>query len=224
MIEQTSQNPNVSVAKKKRELTALLNQFYVNPVAKASTELFLTIGLVLFLGVFAIRPTIVTMSELIKEIETKKELNSSLTKKIAALQTAQTQYLNIENEIVVLDEAIPEQPQIILGAKLIEKIASDSKVVIKSLSVTELPEDSEPAVSFAQKSKQLVNISINITGDYLAIREFAEALRNSRKSFVVESVVFSLEENRGNKKLSANMTISTPYFGVAAKTDKTTKK
>lgn len=224
MTEHATPNPNVSTAKKKRELAVMLNQFYINPVAKASTELFLTVGLVLFLGAFAIRPTILTMSELIKEIETKKELDTALTKKIASLQTAQTQYLNIENEIIVLDEAIPEQPQIILGTKLIEKIASDTRVVIKSLTVSELPEDSDLTVGFAQKSKQLVNISVNITGDYLAIREFTEGLRNSRKSFVIESVVFSLEEDRGSRKLSANITIATPYFGLAAPTNKTAKK
>ena len=224
MTATPSPNPNVSTAKKQRELAVMLNQFYINPVAKASTELFLTVGLVLFLGTFAIRPTILTMSELIKEIETKKELETALTKKIASLQTAQTQYMNIENEIVVLDEAIPEQPQIILGTKIIEKIATDSKVVIKNLTVSELPDDSDPNVIFAQKSKQLVNISVNITGDYVAIREFAETLRKSRKSFVIESVVFSLEEDRGNRKLSANITIGTPYFGLAAPASKTAKK
>ncbi len=223
-MRQATPNPNVSTAKKKRELTTILNQFYVNPVAKASTELFLTVGLVLFLGTFAIRPTILTMSELIKEIETKKELNTSLTKKIAALQTAQSQYINIQDKVSILNDVIPEQPQIILSTKLIEKIAAESQVVIKNLTVSELPKDSDPAVGFAQKSKQMVNVSLNITGDYISIRNFTETLRNSRKSFVVESVVFSIEEDRGSKKLSANFTIGTPYFGVAAKESKTAEK
>ncbi|GIK84379.1 MAG: hypothetical protein BroJett025_10010 [Patescibacteria group bacterium] len=223
-MQEASPNPNVSTAKKRREIATVLNQFYMNPVAKASTELFLTVGLVLFLGAFAIRPTILTMSNLLKEIETKKELDASLTKKIAALQTAQTQYVSIENELEVLNEAIPEQPDIILGTKLIEKMAADNRVVINSLSISDLPEDSESTVLFTQKSKQLLNISIRITGDYVSIREFVEALRNSRKSFVVESVVFALEEDRGNKKLGANITVGTPYFGVADPTEQTAKK
>jgi hypothetical protein len=218
----TSQRTNISSEKKKRELTTAMNNFYANPVAKASLELFLTVGLVLFLGVFAIRPTIVTMSDLIKEIETKTTLSEALTKKLAALQTAQTQYLNIEQQIPILDSAIPEQPEIILTTKLIEKIAADSKVVIKNLNISELPENTQENVEFTQKSKQKVNISLNITGDYVSIREFAEALRNSRKSFIIESIVFSLEEDRGNKKLSANLTVAAPYFGV--ETTKEAKK
>lgn len=215
-MQEPGKNLNTSTEKKKREIASLLNHFYMNPVAKASMELFLTVGLVLFLGVFAIRPTILTMSDLIREIETKSQLDESLTRKIAALQTAQTQYLNIEERLPILDSAIPEQPSIIQSAKIIEKIAADSKVVITSLSVNELPKDSEANVEFSQKSKQTVNITANITGDYVAIREFSQALQNSRKSFLVESVVFSLEDDRGNKKLSANITIAAPYFGVAS--------
>lgn len=205
----------ITTEKKKREISTVLNHFYANPVAKASLELFLTIGLVLFLGAFAIRPTIVTMSDLIKEIETKTELNDALVKKIASLQTSQTQYLTIEEQLPLLDSAIPAQPEIVLSAKIIERIAADSKVIIKNLSVSEIPEDSEETIPFNQKSKQLINISANITGDYISIREFVESLRNSRKSFIVESIVFSLEEDRGSKKLSANVTIAVPYFGVA---------
>lgn len=223
-MSEASPNPNSTNAKKRRELATVLNQFYMNPVAKASTELFLTIGLVLFLGVFAIRPTIVTMSDLLKEIESKKELDTALTKKIAALQTAQNQYLTIENDLPLLDEAIPEDPQVIYSTKLLEKIAAESKVVISSLSISVIPENTQPTVAFAQKSKQLLNISVKISGDYVSIREFVEALRNSRKSFIVESVVFALEEDRGSKKLSASVTIAAPYFGVTTMTDQTAKK
>lgn len=219
MAENTQQK--VTTEKKKREIATALNHFYANPIAKASLELFLTIGLVLFLGAFAIRPTIVTMSDLIKEIETKSELDESLTKKVAALQTAQTQYLSVEESLPLLDTAIPEQPEVILSMKILEKVAAESNVIINSLGIAELPEDSSESVTFAQKSKENLSISANIVGDYVSIREFVETLRKSRKSFIVESVVFSLEEDRGDKKLSANMTIATPYFGVSKPDTKT---
>lgn len=210
---------NISSEKKKRELISILNSFYANPVARASTELFLTLGLVLFLGVFAIRPTIVTMSDLLKEIETKQKLDKDLTNKIAALQTAQTEYLNIEQSLPLLNSAIPEQPEIIQSAKLVEKIASDTQVVIKSLSISQLPDDIDPNLPFSLKAKQNLNIITSITGDYLSIRNFVETLRNSRKSFLVESIVFALEEDRGSKKLNANLTIVAPFFGLSQTED-----
>ncbi|MBU0974856.1 hypothetical protein KKD03_04105 [Patescibacteria group bacterium] len=203
--------------RKKSEITSTLNHFYKNPVAKVSLELFLTIGLVLFLAVFAIKPTILTMSSLIKEIENKEKLEKQLTQKIAALQTAQTEYLSVESLLPVLDEAIPSTPEIIKSAKIVEKVAADNKVIIRSLSIVELPQNDSVDILFSQKAKQKLNFSINISGDYVSIRNFTEALRNSRKSFVIDSVTFALEENRGSKKLNANISINVPYFGVETK-------
>lgn len=210
-------------AKKKQEITSALNHFYNNPVAKVSLELFLTIGLVLFLGIFAIRPTLVTMSDLLQEIETKEELEDKLTKKVAALQTAQSEYVAITPKIEVLNRAIPENPEIIYATKIIEKIAADNQIIISNLSIAELPEDADESVTFTQKSKQSIQISIRVDGDYISIRNFAEDLRNSQKSFVIESVSFILSDERGDKKLAATFTISTPYFGLEP-TDKTAQK
>jgi len=111
-----------------------------------------------------------------------------------------------------------------LSTKIIEKIAAESKVVINNLSIADLPEDSDSSLLFSQKAKTNLNISINIKGDYVSIREFVETLRNSRKSFVIESVVFTLQEDRGDKKLSANITVATPYFGTNTTNSKTAKK
>lgn len=224
MNEQKQNQPKkILTAKKKQEITSALNHFYNNPVAKVSLELFLTIGLVLFLGMFAIRPTLLTMSDLLKEIETKQELEEKLTKKVAALQTAQSEYVAVEQRLGILDRAIPENPEVIYAAKIIEKIAADNQIIISNLNISELPEKADSEIPFSQKSKQSVQISIRVDGDYISIRNFAEDLRRSQKSFVIESVIFTLEEDRGDKKLGATFTISTPYFGIE-NTDKTAQK
>lgn len=217
MQEQT-QNKPTTASRRARELSAALNHFYANPVARVSLELFLTIGLVMFLGIFAIRPTLVTMSDLLREIEEKQELDTALTRKVASLQTAQYEYAQIEPRLEILNEAIPEQPEVIKAAKIIEKIAADNQIIIQNMSIADIPDETDPNVSFTQKTRESVGIAVSVTGDYVSIREFVEDLRNSRKSFVVESVVFSLQEERGSRKLSANVTIGTPYFGVATGT------
>ena len=71
----------MATTNRKKQLASLLEQFYHNPVAKVSLELFLTIGLVVFLALFAIKPTLLTMSDLVKEIEDKRELETQLSKK-----------------------------------------------------------------------------------------------------------------------------------------------
>ncbi len=197
-----------------KQLSSALNHFYQNPVAKVSIELILTIGLVLFLGVFAVRPTLLTMSDLIKEIDDKKALDRKLAQKIAALASAQTEYLSLENRLSVLEEAIPSNPDVVRDLKIIEKMASDSRVIITSVSIEELPKPILGELPFEKLTRSTIVTKVNVSGDYPTIRALAENLKNSRRTFVIESISFNLSEDREARQLRAQLTISMPYYGA----------
>lgn len=200
--------------KRRKQLAILLDQFYHNPIAKVSMELFLTIGLVLFLAVFAIRPTLLTMSDLLKEIEDKKELEEQLTKKVAALGSAQSLYLSVENRLPVLDAAIPSSPETIRTLKIIEKIATDQSVILNSISLQEVPETPTEILSFDELSRTNLQLSLSLIGDYNSIKNFVGELQNSQRTFVIESIVFKISETKGDKQLRASLSILAPYFGA----------
>jgi len=90
------------MAQDKQQLIRILDRFYHNPVAMVSFELFLSIAAILFFAVFAIRPTLLTMSDLIKEIEDKRKLDSQMEQKVAALSSAQESFLAVQDRIAVL--------------------------------------------------------------------------------------------------------------------------
>src|SRR3989344_6028300 len=121
----------------RQQLTTTLLSFYHRPVAQVSLELFLSVATVVFFAVFAIRPTLVTMSNLIKELEDKRQLDQQLTQKIAALSTAQATFLNLQPRLVVLDEALPRQPNFLDSLKILEKVASQRRLIIASVVVNE---------------------------------------------------------------------------------------
>jgi Tfp pilus assembly protein PilO len=200
--------------KQRKDLSFSLNQFYNKPVAVVSFELLLSLGLVIFLGLFAIKPTLTTMSDLIKEIDDKKALNEQLTKKIAALGTAQTLYLSLEDRLGLLDEAIPSQPELIKSLKVVEKLAGENNVVIESISVASIPNETPSEVSNGKLQRVPLPVNVSVVGDYVSIRAYVEALRNIRRSYVVDTVTFSIEENRGQRKLRASITLNLPYFGL----------
>lgn len=202
---------------KQKEIASALNQFYQRPIALVSLELLLSIGLVVFLGIFAIQPTLQTMSELVKERKDKQELADQLKKKEAALETAQGVYTQILPNIGYLDTAIPQQPQIVRSLKIVEKLATENKVVIGSLAVPTIPDEQQIIPPKAVLDRVDLPVTLNVTGDYLSIRAFVEALRNSRRSYVIDTVNFSIQENRGEKKLQASITLSIPYLGVPLK-------
>lgn len=203
--------------KKQRDLFKTLQEFYQRPVAKVSMELFFSISAILFFAIFAIRPTLLTMSDLLNEIEDKKKLDRQLSQKIASLSSIQPLYIQLQDRLLVLDEAIPSTPQLILSLKIIEKIASQNKLVITSMGVSEIPEENpldikdQPLTSFERVD---VPVSISVDGDYLTIRQFVEDLKDYRRSFIVDTIVFSTKELRGNRKLEAKITVSMPYFGI----------
>lgn len=208
----------------RRQLTGALVNFYSNPVARVSLELFLTIGTVIFFGIFAIRPTLVTMSNLIKELEEKRALDTQLSQKIAALSSVQGQYAQLETRTGVLDESIPSQPFFKDALKTIEKIASDNKLVIASINAPEVPEEVVATGSIDQLERVSLPLIVTVTGDYPTIRAFVEAIRQARRSMIVDDVIFSVRDERGRRVLNTAVTINLQYFRTKKAAPKTAAK
>ncbi len=198
---------------RKDQVNKLLDSFYHNPIAVVSFELFLSISVVIFFAVFAIRPTLLTMADLVKEIEDKRKLDTQLAQKVAALGTAQAQYLAVSNRIFVLEEALPNGGDVVNTLKIIERVASDQDLVINNMTLLEIPENPDPTKTIAELERKAMPIQLTVIGPYSAIRSFVEGLRNSRRTFIIERITFSTEDNRGQKSLEATMLISAPYFG-----------
>jgi Tfp pilus assembly protein PilO len=199
-----------------RKISKTLNDFYNKPVAKVSAELVFSIIAVIFFALFAIRPTLVTMSDLIKEIDEKKVLDNQLAQKVAALNSIQNEYLALQDRLPLLDEAIPSTPEFIQAIKLIEKLASDHQLMIQSISVPDIPPEptASESADLTNKTRLVRPISINVTGDYAAIRQFIEDMRNLRRTTIIDSIIFSLNDETGSKKLRATITVNIVYFGV----------
>lgn len=213
------------MADKKTEIASGLNEFYTQPIARVSFELIITIVVVMFFALFAIRPTLLTMSDLIKEIEDKRALEQALEQKIAALSTAQTEYLAVQNRLPLLDEALPSDPNVIQALNIIEKIASDRQVAITNVGIPELPDHLAPGDgSTDSDSLQRQNLILKVTlaSDYLTIQEFIKDLQNSRRMIVVDAIDYNVNENQANKSLRAVVTLNMPYFGTVPTDDTAT--
>lgn len=200
--------------KERKQLAQSLSDFYQKPVARVSIELFLSIGAVLFFAVFAIRPTLLTMSDLIKEIEDKRQLDKQMAQKIAALSSAQSEYLKQQDRVGVLDEAVPTGPNLIGLFKIIEKLASDNQLVITAMSVNDVPKDIVGNPSFDQLERKNLEFTVGITGDYASVRNFVNQLIQVRRTILVDRVTFSVSDIRGSKRLDAVVSVNAPYYGT----------
>jgi len=196
-----------------KEISKALSKFYSKPVAGVSLELFFTLFAVIFFAVFAIRPTLQTISGLISEIEEKQEIDQQLQRKIAALSSAQEEYQRSLSKIKLLDQSIPSKPELIKTLKVIEKSATDNNIVIDLIRLSEIPDE----IVAADQSKALnrvdLYLSVRVIGDYSSIRNFVETVQEYRRTMVVEEVVFSVEDKITSVQLKATLSVRVPYFG-----------
>lgn len=208
---------SASTSARQKQLRQALAAFYRHPVAGVSLELGLTIGLTVILGLFFIRPSLVTMTELNQKIEDREKLIVQLKKKFTALQTAQARLEEIEPELVVLDQAIPTNGDIMRDLKLLEKIVSEHSVVITSAGIQGIPkyhsEEELENQDIAEMVRLTIPISLTLQGDYQSIRQFIEAIQESRRVIQVDTISFSIRESRGEDLLTATTTLTFPYLG-----------
>lgn len=196
---------------KQEQLQLVLLDFYNNPVARVSLELIFSILAVIFFAIFAVKPTLQTMSELVKEIEDKRALDEQLEQKIASLNTAQAQYQQFGSQLYLLDEAIPKTANLVEGLKIVEKIASENNLIIQGISISAVPDELIKADE-SDALRESLTFNVDLTGDYLNIRQFIEDLMVSRRMMLVDQVNFSLGSNRYQKNLNAIIRINLPYY------------
>lgn len=212
--KQHTQPTSQSMRQFSANLTSSLAGFYEKPVAKISLEMFFSLGLVVVLAVFAIKPTLGTIAQLITEIEQKKELVTRLDGKYKTLQSAKQQYAQEETNIELLSQALPATAELIPALKTVEKMATDSNVIIRAIGVRQVPDETSELPTAQDAQKLNLPMSVTVVGRYADIRRFVETMDNSRRTFDVISISFSVEEGRDSQLLQASVSINAPYFGI----------
>lgn len=213
-MAENTQTTTQSAKQLSANVTAQLAGFYDKPVARISLEMFFSIGLVIALAVFAIKPTLGTIAQLRTEIEQKKELVSKLQSKNNTLQSAKEQYAREEENIQLLSQALPPTADLVSALKTLEKIATDSNVVIRSMSVRQVPDETSELPTAQSAQKLNLPVTVSVVGRYADIRRMVENLSASRRTYDVVAISFSLEESRDTQALQASLSINAPYFGI----------
>src|SRR3989304_7020767 len=114
----------------------ILTQYRERSDWKAYLEILLSLTTVSIFSIFALRPTILTIAELIRQIEEKKDTVSQMDAKIQNLSKAQTLYDRQRPNIIPLTEtAIPKNSNSDIFARQIEGLSSSNQVGISLLSL-----------------------------------------------------------------------------------------
>lgn len=86
-----------------------------------------------FFGIFAIGPTITTISNLNKQLEEDKSALKQLQDKNAALKSLSAQYLEIEPQLELIENAIPQSSKVADISRQLELLTVKHNLIVQKL-------------------------------------------------------------------------------------------
>ncbi|MBM3283241.1 hypothetical protein FJY90_03215 [Candidatus Gottesmanbacteria bacterium] len=175
-----------------------------NVVYFTITLSFLTLS---FFGLFAIRPTLITATSLIKSVSDLRKLNLDYEEKIGSLIRAQSEYEKIRNSLPMVESAIPNTATFPQLAKALEKFAQ-----LENLKIIQLQIDNVPVTNLAVNNQlQQYNFNIVISGDYPSLSSYIQHLLNWKRIVNISSLNFNLDISTSSGNLQLSMKGTTYY-------------
>jgi Tfp pilus assembly protein PilO len=175
-------------------------------VVRLYETLALTLFTIAFFVTFAIKPTLITISGLIKELEVKKQLTATLDRKIASIFTAQTVYAEAASQLPLLDEALPQTPALAVFSGQVEGLVDLRQVKLKSFSFEQFNLFGE---SVSEKGGQGGVVSypftIGVTGPYSSLYGFLGDLETLRRVVNMDSFGFSQTQTETGSTLTLSI-------------------
>lgn len=190
------------------------------------TELLLSLSAITIFGIFAIRPTLVTIASLSTDISSKNDLVNVLDQKIDNLIAAEDVYSTQKLNIGLLDTAIPKKEDGISYIRQLEGAANKQGVEIIGMNIedVQLVGDPPPSANTQTGSPKqdifpveanFVSFSLNANGGYLNIISFLSDIEQMRQPLFVDDISIGLTSNESaGDKLLLTISGRIPYSGA----------
>lgn len=102
---------------------------------KTTAYLYVIFSLIAFsgFGIFAIGPTITTISDLNKQLEENKKALKQLEEKNAALKSLSAELIEIEKDLYLIDKAIPSTSEIATFTRQLEQLTINNGLSVQKI-------------------------------------------------------------------------------------------
>lgn len=178
------------------------------PKTRSFAWLSLSIFTVSFFILVAIRPTVITIAKLNREIKDKEKASQALQQKINSILQAQQVYTENSDFLYLLEDALPAKNEFPRFAYFLEQESALSEINLKYLKFDKIGEEvtgSSGTSSF--------DFSLVVTGDYLKLKQFLADLQSSRRLLKVERASFNQLKKEEEIELSLSVSGQTFFEG-----------
>ncbi|HEX6976940.1 MAG TPA: hypothetical protein VF185_01090 [Patescibacteria group bacterium] len=189
------------------------------PDLKAFLELLLSIVTIGLFSIFAIKPTALTISNLLTEINEKQKTIEQMDAKILNLQQAQSILASQQANIALLSDAVPTSPSLGQYIRQIEGVIKKDNVVTQNIGSEQITlAGTSPVLAGPPDQRKTlpqgssgVGVSISVAGDYNTISTFLADIELLRRPLVFDSLNFTATEIDNVKNLYLTIEGRAPY-------------
>jgi len=164
-----------------------------------SFSLFVTAFFILV----AIRPTILTIAQLNKEIKEKTKANEILQKKIDSLVAAQNVYVKYANKLSLVEEVLPQRSHFGNFSYYLETASSSSGNLLVSFNIAKSAEGKKLSGNSLLYSS---DFSLQADGNFASAKDLIDLLETSKR--IVNLETFSLSANQKKEEAETSTTPS----------------
>jgi len=189
------------------------------PDLKMFLEASLSLITILVFLLFALRPTLITIATLVREIKGKEELVAGLDQKIANLDAAEVVYSQEEQRINRVREAVPVSPEPDVFLRQIEGLSQTTSAQVLGVSLGETTlVGKTPEKNKKRESKSLpegassLPFSISVTADFATLSRFLTEFKSLRRPIVIDAAGMNSSQTPEGVTLTLVISARTPYI------------
>jgi hypothetical protein len=205
-----------------------IKQIYQRPEIRAPIEIILSVFASLFLILTAIRPTLVTVAGLRKNIEDQVLVETRLDTKIKKIILANQQLGEYQDKLPLFERAVPEDYTYANLAKKIEILAIEDGVKIESLAFSSVAvsaddggKDSDTDTGWVDGENKVKEFAINfsVVAEEVPLINFLKKIENLDRVLKISSIEIVKVREREilGEKLRAGGEINGYYLAATKK-------
>lgn len=163
-------------------------------------EVGTTFFLITFFLLFAIRPTILTISSLVGEIKSKEVLSRQMRAKINSVITAQDLFSQVQESYQVVNSCLPDQPRFSQADVQIEKIAESLSLSLPGTNFVLNDQEKNPSEHIKSFS-----FSFNVPIDFSQSPALVDKVQSNRRLMTIDelNLVIPQSKDSGQRPESA---------------------
>ncbi len=194
----------------KKHYLEVFQSIYKKPSTRVSLGLALSFITVIFFGFVALKPTIITIINLLQEIKTKKVILQKLEQKVVALNQAQVAFAKAQESLSFIKKALPENSEFLKLEREIEFLSFKNNLILADVRFDRFALLEK--VTEEKREKQPLDFKLTLAGTYEDLKNFLADLENLDRIIVLEKVDFSKETEVKGASLQIMITGSAYYI------------